>query len=946
VRGGHVWTTGPRAAAVQGGGDFPTFGQALKYLRRRARLTQRELGLAVGYSEAQICRLEQNRRLPDPITLAALFVPALGLERDQALAARLLELAAEARGEVRPAAPGAQAPAVGHARAAQQAPAEPAEVPELDAIPAPPRDAVPRTGILTELRERLASDRAVVVLGLPGMGKTTLAAALAREHGPEPVCWLTLSAGLTTSADALLSRLGRALGVEEPSPPPPLETRLERFGAALLARPLLVCLDGAQLIRDDQAVLRTLGHLVEATPARLLLTSREQLPLPGLSTLRLGGLEPPEARTLVARLGGPLPAELAERLVARTGGSPMLLRLSLAQLRTAPNPARLIEHLETQPEVAAYLLDTTLRHLGESAGMLLALVAVFRQPVDLHDETLVDLYQASEGPRDLLEDLGELQRYQLIDHPAQAQLHPLVRDHVYARLVGDVARRRRLHRVAATWYELVREDALEAAWHFSQAGEVAQASEVLAGQVRALVRAGRALTAADLAGTLLRRARRAGAGSDLVRQLLQTRGDLLVNTVRAAEAEAAYRQALALGASPALHAQVAWRLAESLLQRAQVSEALALCREAAAALAPSDILLLAQLAATECRAHLMLSAYDDAVDRGELALELAALLGAVAPQSAAQVRARALAVLGIVARLHRRYGAALDHLRRAIAAAREADLQEIANRCLFNIGALRFEQGQMGAALEVYAEALADMRAVGDSYGVARVLHALSQVQRNRGDLEATLALLDEARAIKRRLGDAQGLAQSENSQAVALLALGRVAEARALSERTLVETAEIGEQWARSHFLDTLAMVELVGGDRGRARALLREALALPGLTDPRIRALISTHLALAELVDGSTELAGTLLREEVPADHGPEVALDRQFLAAAVALARGDAAAVRDAASAMADQVSGSGFALYAPVAARLEAAASDPPPLAALPRLLWVIRADALG
>jgi tetratricopeptide (TPR) repeat protein len=318
----------------------------------------------------------------------------------------------------------------------------------------------------------------------------------------------------------------------------------------------------------------------------------------------------------------------------------------------------------------------------------------------------------------------------------------------------------------------------------------------------------------------------------------------------------------------------------------------------------------------------------------------------VAPQSAAQVRARALAVLGIVARLHRRYGAALDHLRRAIAAAREADLQEIANRCLFNIGALRFEQGQMGAALEVYAEALANMRAVGDSYGVARVLHALSQVQRNRGDLETTLALLDEARAIKRRLGDAQGLAQSENGQAVALLALGRVAEARALSERTLVETAEIGEQWARGHFLGTLATVELVAGNRGRARALLQEALALPGLTDPRIRALISTHLALAELVDGSTELAETLLREEVPAGHGPEVALDRQFLAAAVALARGDAAAVRDAARAMAEQVASSGFALYAPVAARLEAAASDPPPLAALPRLLWVIREDALG
>src|SRR6266516_667740 len=80
-----------------------TFGDMLKFLRRRARLTQRQLGLAVGYSEAQICRLEQNQRQPDPITLAALFVPALGLERQPQAAARLLELAARARGIQTPA---------------------------------------------------------------------------------------------------------------------------------------------------------------------------------------------------------------------------------------------------------------------------------------------------------------------------------------------------------------------------------------------------------------------------------------------------------------------------------------------------------------------------------------------------------------------------------------------------------------------------------------------------------------------------------------------------------------------------------------------------------------------------------------------------------------------------------------------------------------------------
>ena len=908
---------------------FPTFGHGLKYLRRRARLTQRELGLAVGYSEAQICRLEQNQRLPDPITLAALFVPALGLERDQVLAARLLELAAEARGEGRADA--------GRGSAA------------LDAVPAPPRHAVPRRKLLAELRERLASDRAVVVLGLAGMGKTTLAADLGRMHRPEPVCWLTLTSGVATSWEAVLRRLARLLvreGCSEAAPqsesgqdeskPATLDQQLELLGEALAGQPL-VCIDNAHLVRDDEMVMTVIRYLVEATPVRLLLTSREQLPLPGVGVFRLTGLEPDEARTLVAQLDSSLPPELVERLIARTAGSPMLLRLSLGQLRTAAEPARLIEHLETQPEIADYLLDTTLRQLGEPAAALLALLAVLRQPVDLHDETLVELYQASEGPCDLLAALAELQRHQLIDHPSTALLHPLVRDHAYARLVGDVARRRRLHRLVADWFEQARGDVLEAAWHFGQAGDLSQAAEVLAGQGRALFRRGQALSAADLAGTLLTRAsRRPGPA----RQLHLLRGDLLVNTVRADEAEAAYREALVLSRTAPLRAQVAWRLAESQLQRGQVAEALELCRRSAADLAPTDTLLRAQLAASEARAYLMLSQYDDAIGAGDRATALAGHLRTVVPKEAAEVRARALATLGIVARL-RRQPEAFASLRRAVAAAREAGLHELANRCLFNIGALRFELGQLDAALEVFDEVLAEMQAVGDSYGMARVLHAMAQVQRCGGDLEAALATLDRACTMKRELGDVLGLASSENSRAYALMSLGRVAEARTLVERILAETADMGEQWVRGHFLDTLGLVLLVAGEVDKAQATLREALALPGRADPHSRAEIEAHLALALLVQGEVELAEQALEHGVPTEFGAEIELQLHFLDAALALARSDRQAVRNAAQAMAERVAATGYTVYAPIAAALAAAADEPPPLTSLPQMLLLAR-----
>src|SRR5258707_15848725 len=76
---------------------FATFGELLRYLRRRAGLTQTELSIAVGYSDAQISRLEQNLRLPDVANVQARFFSALRLQHETAARERLLQLAAGAR---------------------------------------------------------------------------------------------------------------------------------------------------------------------------------------------------------------------------------------------------------------------------------------------------------------------------------------------------------------------------------------------------------------------------------------------------------------------------------------------------------------------------------------------------------------------------------------------------------------------------------------------------------------------------------------------------------------------------------------------------------------------------------------------------------------------------------------------------------------------------------
>jgi hypothetical protein len=125
---------------------------------------------------------------------------------------------------------------------------------------------------------------------------------------------------------------------------------------ALGDRDYLLCFDRANLVRDDDAIVRVFTHLLATLRARLLLTSREELPLPGAMQIRLSGMPDEEAVQLLARLNATLVPTLAAQLIAKTGGSPMLLRLAIGQVRMGNDAAALVAHLETEPEVAAFCL--------------------------------------------------------------------------------------------------------------------------------------------------------------------------------------------------------------------------------------------------------------------------------------------------------------------------------------------------------------------------------------------------------------------------------------------------------------------------------------------------------------------------------------------------------------------------------------------------------------
>lgn len=335
-----------------------TFSQALRFLRKRARLTQDELGRAVGYSREQIARLENGSRLPDLAVIAALFVPALLLEREQLLVEQFLALAGATRRD--------RQITVTHTKATQiQVVQETVAVPPPTAL-VPPAPLLPLLGRHTEVADLLAclqTARLITVVGAPGIGKTRLALEVAHAALPafaDGAAFISLSE-VTTSADipyVVLQQLEIT--------PAPQQTPTAAILAYLKPRRLLLVLDNCEHVLEGTPLFA--DWLAHAPHLKLLCTSRVPLDLYGeqewpLAPLvapdlaappHLGWGESPALQLLLARAQAIDPTfTLTEEnllplatLCVALDGLPLALELVAVRLREA-SPAQLAQELLT-----------------------------------------------------------------------------------------------------------------------------------------------------------------------------------------------------------------------------------------------------------------------------------------------------------------------------------------------------------------------------------------------------------------------------------------------------------------------------------------------------------------------------------------------------------------------------------------------------------------------
>ena len=662
---------------------------------------------------------------------------------------------------------------------------------------------------------------AILVWGMPGIGKSTLASKLFDEmSGRKSMFWYSIrewdtDASLLSALTEFLASAGRSETARAVKRGSPLSDLYVPIFGDLAGSGLILFLD--DIHKASKQVSTVLSVILEAVKAsrsgKIILLSRSipsffSRTTPGNLGIEVTGLD----RDSAWRMAQSLSAKDAIRVVDESHGHPLLLNL-MARGGVGSSKGDVIAFVERE------VYSTLPAHERE----LLELLSVFRHPVTLDAVRDIDY-----------NDVAKLRhRALIVEQQDGIWTHDLLREFFSSRLSS--ARKTALHRIGAEYCEshMGVEWKLETLYHYVEAGDWGAARRV--------------------------------AISNAVELAKEFPEETLAFISRIPKDNASPRE-----------------YAELLFLRGQMNESLGR-REAALVDFEESLLLLSGEEYAEKRALVLetiaklqsqIERWSDSLAGHEKALRI------YEKSNDREGQGREWMNIGGVHRKRHDFAKARSAYDKALSLAAKAEDRPLQAACLNNLALLDWDEGDLLDAESKFKESVRLAHAVKDHGGEARGLENLASLYKAQLKLgEMTTVLLESSEAF-RRAGEVVEFKRLQAACATAMGDQGRVSEGIELCA-SLLERPELRprkglfQKQPRYDSGDTAlssALVDLlrVGGDFKKAeKELVRFSLIADSIGDPSTQARGMLMLAMINEDSGnldgaikSLEAAETLLR------------------------------------------------------------------------------------
>ncbi|GII82581.1 SARP family transcriptional regulator [Sphaerisporangium siamense] len=729
----------------------------------------------------------------------------------------------------------------------QAAPAVP-NVPGM--LPTDIADFTGRTKQIEDIRQRLmlaSEDRSrfavpiIVIVGKPGVGKTTVAVHASHSVGdrfPHGQLFADLHGAAPRPASPMqvLERFLRVLGVSGTAIPDGLEERAEMYRALLADRRMLIVLDDAG---SESQVL----PLLPGNPASaVIITSRSRLAgLAGAVHVDVDIFESDQSVNLLSRIAGiervQSEIEAAEALAELCGHLPLALRIAGARLSARPHWS--IEQLVSRLEDETRRLDE-LKHgeMGIRASISLTYDSISEDARRLFRRlTILDaqifsawvsaalLDQPLHDAQDLLDDLADAQLIETTGvgygvH-SQYRFHDLLRVFARERLAAEETPAERgaaLARVLGGLLFLA-----EAAHRREYGGDYVQ---IHSGAVRWPLPAKLVdqLVAAPL-------------------QWYERERSMLVSGIR---------QAAQAGL-----VELCWDLAISSVTLFESRVYLDDWRET------HQIALAAARQAQDKRGQAAMhysrgSLYITEQRFGDARCDFQAAVQLFEEVGDRQGTALVIRNIGFLDRLSGRFSDAEAHYKRALDIFRGTGDQVASAYVLHNLAQLRLEFDDLPGAQRLLAEALELSRTSGSRRVEAQVLHRIGHTYLQSDQPALAAEVFNEALTVVRNIGDPTGEAYALHGLGIARLRRGELAEAASALHRSLMLASTSSEQLVEARVQLGLGELSMAQDDATQAVLHLEQALSLfRSMHMPLLEARTLVSLSEAQRRAGDDEAA-----------------------------------------------------------------------------------------